>query len=131
MGVGQHGEFPDQVGWPVNLETTPVRERTIAMLCNDMTTPETEAFLKRLGGDHWPGAMYTMTGWDFTHPPATTAVSYVLCLRDNILPLAWQETFAQRFHAARCIRIDAGHQVMNTCPHSLTEVLRREVATLQ
>ena len=57
------------------------------------------------------------------------AASYVVCLRDGSLPVAWQETFATRLKAHRRARIDAGHQVMNTRPHALAEILRLEAAT--
>ncbi|MNC99561.1 hypothetical protein D3C83_178940 [compost metagenome] len=40
--------------------------------------------------------------------------------------MPWQETFADRFHAQRIIRVDAGHQVQNTRPHALAEILRQE-----
>jgi hypothetical protein len=50
-------------------------------------------------------------------------------LRDAILPVNWQELFANRLHASRRIRIDAGHQVMNTHPEALAEILRHEAAS--
>jgi len=49
-----------------------------------------------------------------------------VCLADGILPVAWQQKFAERFHAKRLVRIDAGHQVMNTRPQALAEILRNE-----
>jgi hypothetical protein len=52
----------------------------------------------------------------------------VVCLKDNILPVRWQEIFAERFKAERLARIDAGHQAMNTRPHALAEILRHEAA---
>ncbi|MFD2134238.1 hypothetical protein ACFSLT_01475 [Novosphingobium resinovorum] len=39
---------------------------------------------------------------------------------------SWQERFADRLHARRLHRIDAGHQVMNTRPEALAEVLLAE-----
>jgi pimeloyl-ACP methyl ester carboxylesterase len=50
----------------------------------------------------------------------------VICLRDGILPVSWQEVFATRLQASRRVRIDAGHQVMNTRPEALAEILRYE-----
>ena len=69
--------------------------------------------------------MYSATNWNFENLTAVPA-SYVMCLRDGILPLAWQEIFATRLKATERIRIDAGHQVMNTRPHALAEILRLE-----
>ena len=49
-------------------------------------------------------------------------------VRVSTLPPMWQQRFAERFHADRIVRIDAGHQVMNTRPHALAEVLLAEAA---
>jgi pimeloyl-ACP methyl ester carboxylesterase len=70
---------------------------------------------------------YAHTDWSYDHLGAVPA-SFVVCLRDGILPVAWQETFAERFRCQRLVRIDAGHQVMTTRPHALAEVLRHEAA---
>jgi pimeloyl-ACP methyl ester carboxylesterase len=40
--------------------------------------------------------------------------------------LAPDEVAAERLCAQRLVRIDAGHQVMNTRPHALAEALRLE-----
>lgn len=127
IGDDVHGASDDHVGWPVDPNTTDPRTRTQIMLCNDMNDGETAAFMARLGGDQWPASSYVETHWHFEGPGKVPA-SYVVCLRDNILPVPWQEKFAGRFHAESEIRIDAGHQVMNTRPHALAEALRLEAA---
>jgi pimeloyl-ACP methyl ester carboxylesterase len=129
MGSSLHGENPDEVGWPVDPATHGYAERYPPMFCNDMSPAETAAFLARLGRDTWPARTYSATGWRYDHLDEI-ASSYVICLRDGVLPAPWQETFAGRFKAARRVRIDAGHQVMNTRPHALAEVLRAEAAAL-
>lgn len=106
-------------------ETMPVRERYRAMFCNDMAPAQAEAFLDKLGPDQWPTVSYTHSNWPYDHL-ASLPVSYVLCLDDAILPLAWQEFFAKRMHARSTPRIDAGHQVQNTRPQGLAEVLLAE-----
>lgn len=106
-------------------ESMPMRERYRVMFCNDMDGPQTEDFLDKLGHDQWPASCYRQTEWPYDHL-AGIPVSYVLCLADAILPLEWQERFAVRVHADRVIRIDAGHQVMNTRPEALAEVLLAE-----
>jgi hypothetical protein len=40
--------------------------------------------------------------------------------------VAWQTKFAERLKVDRIVCIDAGHQVMNTRPHALAEILRHE-----
>lgn len=101
------------------------RERYARMFCNDMDAAQREAFLDKLGADQWPPACYVERDWRHDHL-ASVPVSYVLCLRDAILPLEWQEFFAKRLHARSTPRIDAGHQVMNTRPQALAEVLLAE-----
>lgn len=97
------------------------------MFCNDMDKEQQKAFLARLGADSWPLSTYSHTAWRHEHH-GTVPATYVLCLRDNILPITWQERFAEGFKAERRVRIDAGHQAMATRPHALAEILRHECA---
>lgn len=110
-------------------ESLPMRERYRVMFCNDMEPAEADAFLDKLGKDGWPPSSYDAADWNYDHL-AAVPVSYVLCERDAILPLQWQERFADRVHARSTPRIDAGHQVMNTQPQALAEVLLAEAASL-
>lgn len=125
VGQGLHGENPDEVGWPVDPKTHSMEERYLLMFCNDMSPLETAGFLGKLGHDAWPMQSYAHTDWSYDHLGAVPA-SYVVCLRDGILPVAWQERFAERYHCERSVRLDAGHQAMNTRPHALAEALRHE-----
>ena len=127
IGAGVHGENPDEVGWPVDPKTHSMEERYLVMFCNDMSRLQTAAFMAKLGHDAWPMQSYSHTDWSYDHLGAVPA-SFVVCLRDGILPVAWQETFAERFRCERLVRVDAGHQVMNTRPHALAEILRHEAA---
>lgn len=114
---------------PFHDSDLPVRERYRAMFCNDMATAQAEAFLDKLGPDQWPAACYSHTEWRYDHL-AVLPVSYVLCLTDAILPLEWQEYFARQLGAQSTPRIDAGHQVMNTRPQALAEVLLAEIGAI-
>jgi hypothetical protein len=90
-----------------------------------MERAQAASFLGNLGRDMWPPETYSESGWnydDFGGVPA----SFVVCLKDQALPVAWQLKFAERLRAERLIHIDAGHQVMNSRPHALAEVLRVE-----
>lgn len=126
MGSGLHGENENEVGWPVDPETALLEDRSRAMFCNDMDKPAAEAFLARLGKDKWPPSSYFQRDWRFDHLAAIPS-SYVLCLQDMCLPPAWQKRFAVQLHCDRIVKIDAGHQVMNTRPHGLAEILLAEV----
>lgn len=105
----------------------PMRERFRTMFCNDMEPEQAEPFLDKLGPDNWPASCYAQNEWSYDHL-ADLPTSYVLCLRDAILPLVWQERFAERVQADTTHRIDAGHQAMNTRPQALAEVLLIEAA---
>ena len=124
MGNSVHGDNELEVGWPVDPATTPMQDRYAAMYCEDMDEEQGRAYLASLNRDDWPTAFFTNTRFDFDMDQVPA--SYILCEKDCILPAAWQETFAKRFHAERVIRLDAGHQVMITRPHALAEILRLE-----
>ncbi|HEX7855625.1 MAG TPA: alpha/beta hydrolase [Sphingobium sp.] len=98
------------------------RDRYRLMFCNDMTQMQAERFLDRLGPDRWPDASYAMSKWGYDHLAGLPA-TYVLCLRDATLIPAWQRIFAERLHVQEVVSVDAGHQIMNTRPHALAEIL--------
>ena len=123
MGNGRHGSDPDSVGYPQDPRVCPVQQQYREMFCNDMNDAEASRFLAKLGRDRWPDQSMRESAWRYEHLQGVHS-TYVLCLRDNILTAPWQDTFARRFKAQRIVRIDAGHQVMNTRPHALAEVLR-------
>jgi pimeloyl-ACP methyl ester carboxylesterase len=126
IGPSLRGTNPAEVGWPLDPKSTTMAERYRVMFCNDMDTSSTDDFLAKLGEDQWPLATYAHSDWRTDHLEAVPA-TFVMCLRDQILPPSWQERFAERFRVDRMVRIDAGHQVMNTRPHALAEALRHEV----
>lgn len=126
MGSGLHGQNPDEVGWPVDPATSTMEERFRAMFCSDMAPAEADAFFAKLGRDMWPASSYTNRDWRYGHLGAIPS-TFVLCLRDMSLPAPWQERFASDFKVDRTVIIDAGHQVMNTRPQALAEVLLAEV----
>lgn len=127
MGGGLHGAHPDLVGWPVDPATSTVAERFRVMFCNDMSGAEADAFLAKLGHDQWPASSYSHREWRRDHLVAMP-VSYILCERDMSLPPEWQERFAARLHADRIVRLDAGHQAMNTQPQALAALLLAEAS---
>ncbi len=125
IGDGVRGTSEDEVGWPVDPAKTPVNERFATMFCNDMEPAQAASFLARLGHDMWPLETYTEKQWrydDLGGVPAT----FIVCMRDQALPPAWQIKFAERLRCERVHHIDAGHQVMNSRPHTLAEALRLE-----
>lgn len=125
MGSGPHGSNEREVGWPFDPRTIAAGERYSRMFCNDMSAVEAASFLPKLGSDTWPVKTMSASDWSYDHLSSVPS-TYVMCLRDGILPLPWQQTFATRLQVQRTVRIDAGHQVMNTRPQALAEVLRYE-----
>ncbi|MNF11871.1 hypothetical protein D3C80_2131970 [compost metagenome] len=51
--------------------------------------------------------------------------SYVLTLRDDILPPLWQRRFAERLGCEEVVEIDTPHEPFVSHPELLAEVLRR------
>jgi pimeloyl-ACP methyl ester carboxylesterase len=129
MGSSVQGEVEDEVGWPADPKDGDPQGVFPLMFCNDMDQAQAAAFLARLGADAWPAQSYQASDWSFDRLGETPA-SFIVCLRDAALPARWQEVFAQRLKAERLVRIDAGHQVMNTRPHALAEALRCEASVL-
>jgi pimeloyl-ACP methyl ester carboxylesterase len=125
MGSGRHGSNEEEVGWPFDPRAVAANERYSLMFCGDMNADESTAFLAKLGRDSWPAQTMSASDWRYDHLSSVPS-TYVICLRDGVLPPPWQETFAARLQVQRTVRIDAGHQVMNTRPHALAEVLRYE-----
>jgi len=100
------------------------------MFCNDMAPDFADAFMAKLGQDSWPTLRaLDETVWAYDHL-ADKPSTYIICLQDQALPAEWQDTFATRVHAKRRVRIDAGHQVMNTRPQGLAEILRMEACRI-
>lgn len=129
MGNARQGSNATEVGFPFDPKTEAIGEKYPLMFCNDMSPEQTTSFVGRLGHDSWPQKTYTFTEWPYDCVGIVPA-SYVICLRDNVLPAGWQRRFADRFKAKRRISIDAGHQVMNTRPNALAESLLIEATTV-
>ena len=125
IGNCMHGEREDAVGYPLDPTTTSFEERFAVMFCNDMSEPERDAFLAKLGHDNWPWRSYLYRDWRYDHLESV-ASTYIVCEQDMSLPPSWQERFAKTLRVHRLVRIDAGHQVMNTRPQVLTEALIAE-----
>lgn len=125
MGTDRRGEHPEEVGW-VRTGQGPEADRR-AMFCNDMDPDQVARFGHRWGHDAWPDRCRSADASWASDPPPGVASTYVLLLRDAALPLPWQERFAARLGVDRTVRIDAGHQVMQTRPHALAEVVLAEV----
>lgn len=123
--VGTLGRDIDEAELP---DPASMMDRFRTMFCSDMDDAEANAFLARLGQDNWPRASYAETGWRYDHLAAVPS-TYVVCLDDRCLEPAWQKAFAGRFGARRIVSLPAGHQVMNSQPEALAELLLAEASS--
>ncbi|MDO7842057.1 alpha/beta fold hydrolase [Sphingomonas immobilis] len=127
LGTGLQGTNDAEIGWPLDPATHSPDQLFAEMFCNDMDDAERDAFLGRLGGDDWPAACaVTDTQWGCAAVRDIPA-RYVIALRDTILTPPWQERFAARLNAASITRVDAGHQLLQTRPQAVAEILLAEV----
>ena len=127
MGNSRRGENPDELGWPVDRATASFDGFARAMFCNDMDEAQAAEFLARLGEDAWPDAC--ALAYDrWTYGGAGAPATYVVLEQDASLPVEWQLRFAARLGAERLVRIDSGHQVMQTAPDALAQALLTEAA---
>lgn len=122
MGSNLRGANENEVGWPLDPATATPTDQQAMMFCNDMDDVQRKGFLSKLGKDMWPQLSYTETFWNYGGLNKVNS-TYVICERDESLPVAWQKTFARRLFAKKLIGINAGHQVMNTQPEALVKIL--------
>ncbi|MET0369987.1 MAG: alpha/beta hydrolase [Sphingobium sp.] len=123
LGTGLHGEHDDCIGWPIDPATSSPQAMTAAMFCNDMDYAQRAAFLAKLGADDWPPACATTeTDWRYAAIRDIPA-SYIVAMRDQILTPHWQGRFADRLGATRRDHVDAGHQLLQTRPQAVAEIL--------
>lgn len=127
LGTGLQGTNENEVGWPLDPATHTPQQLFAEMFCNDMDAATQAAFLARLGGDDWPIACATTNREWGCDAARDIPASYVIALRDRILTPPWQERFAARFNASSIARVDAGHQLLQTRPQAVAEILLAEM----
>ncbi|MFT3965618.1 MAG: alpha/beta hydrolase [Sphingobium sp.] len=125
MGTGPRGTHPDEIGWPFDPASETSQGKAMRMFYNDMTVEQAAPLLARMHQDMWPLATYSESDWPYEALGAVPS-TFILCLRDEALPPEWQRIFAERFRCEHIVQVDAGHQVMNSRPHALAEILRME-----
>lgn len=105
------------------VKATTIMEGLRTMLCNDMDVETTRNFLGKLGGgDAWPPSSYTVPDWRYDHLAAIPS-TYIFCEDDNCVPPARQEAYLANLHVDEIVRIESGHQPMNSRPGELARIL--------
>lgn len=123
MGTSQRGTHPDEVGWPVDLTTTSPEELSRAMFGRDLSPEQFAWLLAEVAQDKTPPATHlepvTRDGYLSLGMKAT----YIVTLRDDILPPAWQRRFAQRLNCSDTVEIDTPHEPFISHPQLLANTL--------
>lgn len=124
MDASEAGEIQDDQAVAATNMIEGIRE----MLCNDMDVVQTREFLGKLGGGHaWPPSSYAASDWRYRHLRNIDS-TYIFCTRDQCVPPAKQEEYIGQLHIDRVIRLDSGHQPMNSRPDELAAILLTEAA---
>lgn len=124
MGTALQGQDPEEVGWPLEFTTTPQMEQVQAMFGPDLTPDQFGWLMSELVQDKMPRALdgepVTREGYHGVIP-----ATYIVTLRDPILPPDWQRKFAQRAHCTSVVELDTPHEPFISHPVLLAETLER------
>ncbi len=122
MGSKQHGSDPESIGFPLDPTTASNADLLKAMFCADMTDDMIDWLLSQIALDTTPEAMMmepiTRAGFAGLVP-----ATYILTLRDGILPVTWQRLFAERLDCDHVVEIDTPHEPFITHPALLADTL--------
>jgi pimeloyl-ACP methyl ester carboxylesterase len=122
MGTTVHGEDPDRVGFPLNPLTTSKEDLAMAMFGPDLSPEQLGWLMSEVAQDKTPPVLgaepVSRKGYDGKIP-----ATYVLTLRDPILPPGWQRRFAERALCEKVVEIDTPHEPFVSHPRLLAETL--------
>jgi pimeloyl-ACP methyl ester carboxylesterase len=123
LGNTLHGDSPDHVGWPLDPAKATPQEMAMAMFGQDLSPDTFGWLLTELSQDATPPCVatesITRAGYEGLVP-----ATYIITLRDNILPAAWQRRFAERAGAGTVLEIDTAHEPFVSHPQMLAAVIR-------
>lgn len=123
LGTGLHGEDPDHVGYPIDPVTSSPEALSSAMFGQDLSEAQLRWLLSEVAQDSTPLAV-AMEPAKRAGYAGLLPSTFILTLRDNILPPRWQRRFAERAGAGRIIEIDTPHEPFVSHPALLADVLR-------
>lgn len=122
LGYTLHGESPDHVGWPLDpMHSTP-EAMSVAMFGQDLSPQTLDWLLSEVSQDTTPPCVATEAISRVGYAGMIPA-SYIITLRDNILPVDWQRRFAQRAGAGEVIEINTAHEPFVSHPQLLAEIV--------
>lgn len=122
MGTAKHWGDPDAMGWPLDPAATPPLEMQRAMFTPDMTPADMAWIMRETQQDNWPPQVVP-TRMDRTGFIGLKPVSFIVTLRDPILPQAWQGRFAERIGTTGFYSLDTPHEPFVTHPQETADLL--------
>jgi pimeloyl-ACP methyl ester carboxylesterase len=122
MGGGRHGSDPEAIGFPLDPATAAPTDQLKAMFCDDMGEDVIEWLLSEIALDTTPEALMTQPISRVGYAGLVPA-TYILTLRDGILPVVWQRRFAERLGCGRVVEIDTPHEPFISHPTHLADTL--------
>jgi len=128
LGTKIHDEEPDCVGFPVDPVTTSKQDLQKAMFAPDLSEEQLSWLLSEAALDKTPKAVQiepvSRKGYD-----GSISATYIVTLRDPILPVKWQRIFAERALCEEVIEIDTPHEPFVSHPALLMRTLSQIINT--
>lgn len=123
LGTSLHGTDPDHVGWPVDITSVSPDVLSVAMFGRDLSKAQLSWLLKEISQDRTPPATQFEPVSRSGYAELSMAATFIVTLRDDILPVEWQRCFAQRLGCDEIIEINTPHEPFVSHPELLAEVL--------
>lgn len=122
LGNSQHGERDDEVGWPLDPLVASPEQMAVAMFGADLDDSQIAWLLSEIAQDMTPPAVaveaVSRAGYVGLIPS-----TFIVTLRDDILPPTWQRRFAQRLQVEAVLEIDSPHEAFLTHPNELAGLI--------
>jgi pimeloyl-ACP methyl ester carboxylesterase len=123
LGTSQQGTNPDEVGWPVDLATTSPEGLSRAIFGRDLSEEQLSWLLSEVAQDKTPPATQFEPVSRCGYVELGMKATYIVTLRDDILPPAWQRRFAERLNCGDRVEIDTPHEPFVSHPQLLASTL--------
>jgi pimeloyl-ACP methyl ester carboxylesterase len=123
MGASSRGAHPDQVGWPMDPATAAPDAMLQAMFGRDLDQEQLAWLLAEVAQDKTPPATHMEPVSRSGYLELGMKATYIVTLRDDILPPAWQRRFAQRLNCGDRVEIDTPHEPFISHPQLLASTL--------
>jgi len=126
MGTSVHGANANEVGFPLNPLTTPPADLMISMFGADLSAEQVAWVMGEVMQDNTPASVISGAVTREGYEKYAGKKTFIVALRDPILPVPWQKIFAERAGVKKenLVEIDTPHEPFVSHPKLLAEVLR-------